>query len=342
MSKSPDAFRTISEVAEWLNTPAHVLRFWESKFTQVKPVKRAGGRRYYRPADMELIGGIKKLLHDDGMTIKGVQKMLREQGVRRVAKLSQPVDELVGTEVEAAPFHEMAEAEDTVVPFGIPGAGAAAKEPGQTSQSELSLEPDETESTAETLMDLADEPSGLGASGHEAAMADQPPDDLTSQTAHSEPIPDFKTSLLAAPEHRPDLPTDMGEPDTDQDAAGQIGADADLPGFLTSPTFPDQGTEDTAPAPDLSPEADVPPADESEPADAASLADSPASAGAPAAPEPAPEPVFASVPADGDIQADPGALSHLSRIRRLSPEDATKIAVAAEQLRALNARLSSH
>jgi DNA-binding transcriptional MerR regulator len=87
MSKSADAFRTISEVAEWLDTPAHVLRFWESKFTQVKPVKRAGGRRYYRPSDMRLLGGIKKLLHDDGMTIKGVQKILREQGIKHVSSL---------------------------------------------------------------------------------------------------------------------------------------------------------------------------------------------------------------------------------------------------------------
>ncbi|WP_323767286.1 MerR family transcriptional regulator [Marinovum sp.] len=92
-SKSPDAFRTISEVADWLNTPAHVLRFWESKFSQVKPVKRAGGRRYYRPADMVLIGGIKKLLHDDGMTIKGVQKILREQGIKHVSALSPPLEE---------------------------------------------------------------------------------------------------------------------------------------------------------------------------------------------------------------------------------------------------------
>lgn len=91
MAKSADAFRTISEVAEWLETPAHVLRFWESKFSQVKPVKRAGGRRYYRPADMKLLGGIKKLLHEDGMTIKGVQKLLREQGVAHVADLSQPL-----------------------------------------------------------------------------------------------------------------------------------------------------------------------------------------------------------------------------------------------------------
>src|SRR6056297_3561701 len=92
MGKSADAFRTISEVADWLETPAHVLRFWESKFSQVKPVKRAGGRRYYRPTDMLLLGGIKKLLHDDGMTIKGVQKVLREQGVKHVAALSQPLE----------------------------------------------------------------------------------------------------------------------------------------------------------------------------------------------------------------------------------------------------------
>jgi DNA-binding transcriptional MerR regulator len=91
--KSPEAFRTISEVADWLDRPAHVLRFWESKFNQVKPVKRAGGRRYYRPEDMLLLGGIKKLLHDDGMTIKGAQKVLREQGVRYVSGLSQPLDE---------------------------------------------------------------------------------------------------------------------------------------------------------------------------------------------------------------------------------------------------------
>lgn len=92
MTKSPDAFRTISEVAEWLDVPAHVLRFWESRFSQVKPVKRAGGRRYYRPTDMELLGGIKRLLHDDGLTIRGVQKLLREEGVRHVAALSPAIN----------------------------------------------------------------------------------------------------------------------------------------------------------------------------------------------------------------------------------------------------------
>jgi DNA-binding transcriptional MerR regulator len=88
MDKSAEAFRTISEVSEVLHTPAHVLRFWESKFTQVKPVKRGGGRRYYRPTDIALLGGIRRLLHDDGLTIRGVQKILREKGAKHVAALS--------------------------------------------------------------------------------------------------------------------------------------------------------------------------------------------------------------------------------------------------------------
>ncbi|MBK5932797.1 MerR-like DNA binding protein [Rhodovulum imhoffii] len=92
MAKSPEAFRTISEVADWLETPAHVLRFWESRFSQIKPLKRAGGRRYYRPSDMLLLGGIKKLLHDDGMTIRGVQKILREKGVGYVSGMSPSLD----------------------------------------------------------------------------------------------------------------------------------------------------------------------------------------------------------------------------------------------------------
>jgi DNA-binding transcriptional MerR regulator len=92
MDKSPDAFRTISEVAEQLDVPAHVLRFWETRFAQVKPVKRGGGRRYYRPDDVRLLRGIRGLLYDDGMTIKGVQKILREQGVRHVIGLGTPGD----------------------------------------------------------------------------------------------------------------------------------------------------------------------------------------------------------------------------------------------------------
>jgi DNA-binding transcriptional MerR regulator len=83
--KSPDAFRTISEVADELDVPQHVLRFWEGRFSQIKPVKRAGGRRYYRPEDVDLLRGIRALLYVDGFTIKGVQKILREKGLRHVA-----------------------------------------------------------------------------------------------------------------------------------------------------------------------------------------------------------------------------------------------------------------
>jgi len=85
MDKSPDAFRTISEVAEELDLPQHVLRFWETRFSQIKPMKRGGGRRYYRPQDVELIKGIRHMLYDQGYTIKGVQKLLRENGNQFVA-----------------------------------------------------------------------------------------------------------------------------------------------------------------------------------------------------------------------------------------------------------------
>ena len=83
-AKSPEAFRTISEVSEDLDLPQHVLRFWETRFAQVKPMKRGGGRRLYRPDHVALLRGIKALLYDDGMTIKGVQKMLRESGAKTV------------------------------------------------------------------------------------------------------------------------------------------------------------------------------------------------------------------------------------------------------------------
>ena len=91
MSKSEKAFRNISEVSEWLETPTHVLRFWESKFGQIKPTQRAGGRRYYRPKDMLLIGGIKQLLHIEGHTIKGAKQVLREKGINYVVGLSKPI-----------------------------------------------------------------------------------------------------------------------------------------------------------------------------------------------------------------------------------------------------------
>jgi DNA-binding transcriptional MerR regulator len=92
LNKAPDAFRTISEVAEELDLPQHVLRFWESRFPHIKPLKRGGGRRYYRPEDVDLLRGIRRLLYSDGYTIKGVQRILRERGMRTVQSVGQGLD----------------------------------------------------------------------------------------------------------------------------------------------------------------------------------------------------------------------------------------------------------
>lgn len=84
MAKGPEAFRTISEAADELQVPQHVLRFWETKFTFIKPMKRAGGRRFYRPSDIAVLRGIRRLLHEEGYTIKGVQKLHREHGIKHL------------------------------------------------------------------------------------------------------------------------------------------------------------------------------------------------------------------------------------------------------------------
>jgi DNA-binding transcriptional MerR regulator len=118
VEKAPDAFRTISEVAEQLDVPQHVLRFWESRFREIRPMKRGGGRRYYRPDDLDLLRGIRHLLYGEGYTIRGVQRLLREQGVRFVQNVWQPgapqptrqpaeedgaIEEIVAAEGTAAP-----------------------------------------------------------------------------------------------------------------------------------------------------------------------------------------------------------------------------------------------
>jgi DNA-binding transcriptional MerR regulator len=88
LDKAPDAFRTISEVADDLDIPQHVLRFWETRFAQIKPMKRSGGRRYYRPDDVDLLKGIRRLLYGEGYTIRGVQRILKEHGIKSVQSLA--------------------------------------------------------------------------------------------------------------------------------------------------------------------------------------------------------------------------------------------------------------
>ncbi len=113
MDKAPDAFRTISEVADDLDIPQHVLRFWETRFSQIKPMKRSGGRRYYRPDDVDLLRGIRRLLYGEGYTIRGVQRILKEHGIKSVQGLvdGSPSTPSFAATDEAAP-HEHAELDE--------------------------------------------------------------------------------------------------------------------------------------------------------------------------------------------------------------------------------------
>src|SRR5690348_7807462 len=120
MEKSPDAFRTISEAADELDLPQHVLRFWETRFSTIKPLKRGGGRRYYRPEDVLLLKGIRHLLYDQGFTIKGVQKILKDQGARHVAGIGNggAIDTLPPPDLseQMVAAIELADGEDELLP----------------------------------------------------------------------------------------------------------------------------------------------------------------------------------------------------------------------------------
>ncbi len=121
MDKAPDAFRTISEVAEELDVPQHVLRFWESRFREIRPMKRGGGRRYYRPDDLDLLRGIRHLLYGEGYTIRGVQRLLREHGLRFVQNVWQPG--------APQPFQQSADEDEAVERPEVPDRGGALRSP---------------------------------------------------------------------------------------------------------------------------------------------------------------------------------------------------------------------
>ena len=127
VEKAPDAFRTISEVAEELDIPQHVLRFWESRFREIRPMKRGGGRRYYRPDDVDLLRGIRHLLYGEGYTIRGVQRLLREQGVRFVQSVWQPgAPQPTHQPIDDASDEGGADEDEQVDRPGLAEAGAAA------------------------------------------------------------------------------------------------------------------------------------------------------------------------------------------------------------------------
>lgn len=138
MDKSPDAFRTISEAADELDLPQHVLRFWETRFSTIKPLKRGGGRRYYRPEDVLLLKGIRHLLYDQGFTIKGVQRILKDQGIRYVIGIGEgrPLEALEPPSADTEPHDEPDE------DFASESAGLAEDdiaEPAERAPSRLKL-----------------------------------------------------------------------------------------------------------------------------------------------------------------------------------------------------------
>jgi DNA-binding transcriptional MerR regulator len=112
LDKAPDAFRTISEVADDLDIPQHVLRFWETRFSQIKPMKRSGGRRYYRPDDVDLLKGIRRLLYGEGYTIRGVQRILKEHGIKSVQGIADQTSAVSFGAVEDAIGASMQEPEE--------------------------------------------------------------------------------------------------------------------------------------------------------------------------------------------------------------------------------------
>lgn len=131
--KSPDAYRTISEAGEETGLPAHVLRFWESRFTQLKPVKRAGGRRLYRPQDILLLKGLKTLLYEEGFTIKGAQKYLKDHGVADVCAIGEGASPGAPHAASSAPpvsaDDASSEADDGPGLFEVPSADRAHSNP---------------------------------------------------------------------------------------------------------------------------------------------------------------------------------------------------------------------
>ena len=123
MDKAPDAFRTISEVAEELDIPQQVLRFWETRFAQIKPMKRSGGRRYYRPDDVDLLKGIRRLLYGEGYTIRGVQRILKEHGIKSVQGLADQTSAVTFGAVEEAVGLSLQEPDDgEMLPVASPDA----------------------------------------------------------------------------------------------------------------------------------------------------------------------------------------------------------------------------
>jgi DNA-binding transcriptional MerR regulator len=325
MAKSSEAFRTISEVADWLGTPAHVLRFWESKFSQVKPVKRAGGRRYYRPADMELIGGIKRLLHDDGMTIKGVQKILREKGAKHVAALSQPLDGALPTETgstEISPaIHTPRPELETVPDQPVEAETLSAPHPEPTEQNNTV--------SFETTQDTAQDDAKTGVTEDTAPQertVDMFPEtlDITPQSVSSSDMATLDTTedvTFVSPTET----TSASEPEAPVAPTQDTAPSEPMPAFGSARAQPEPPAEEAAE--DETPLSIEPALHDSEPS-------TPLSEPAPATPS-IPTIDVPADPGDGDIPPTPGLLTALLRA------DAGEIRANAVRIQPLLKRLEA-
>jgi DNA-binding transcriptional MerR regulator len=192
LDKAPDAFRTISEVADELDIPQHVLRFWETRFVQIKPMKRSGGRRYYRPDDVDLLKGIRRLLYGEGYTIRGVQRILKEHGIKSVQRLADADATASFGAVEAAIGRSVAEDDEYA---HLPGSG-------------IDLDDDDYEGENEGLdlhaaMDEPDLRATPAPARHTPVFADDEDDDLHHVEAEAPPPPRVRLPPIKLPPSPP-------------------------------------------------------------------------------------------------------------------------------------------
>ncbi|MGC9420055.1 MAG: MerR family transcriptional regulator [Rhodovulum sp.] len=344
MEKSPEAFRTISEVAAWLDTPAHVLRFWESRFTQVKPVKRAGGRRYYRPADMMLLGGIKKLLHEDGLTIRGVQKILREEGVKAVSALSPPLDDGgAGLLIEG----EAERLED-----GPPPAlGAAESEPAEEMAPEAPMQEDAEAEIAEAEVVAfgqrpRPEPDEAMLPGLELEAPATQSDDAKAEAQPDEdpapaPVPAFRrhsqpSEASPPPEEEPPVATAEAPPADDIAPSAPVDAPVPSEDALDEAVAEPQEAVEPVSAEDVAHEAVVEPQEANEPVLTAE----------PAAPAPLGADIARTDPSDDDPEFAPLATPlrtwvRSPALRKALAEDRQAATRVVSRLRALSERMQA-
>ncbi|WP_246831314.1 MerR family transcriptional regulator [Pseudotabrizicola formosa] len=315
MTKSPDAFRTISEVSELLDIPAHVLRFWESRFPQIRPVKRAGGRRYYRPADVALLTGIKRLLHDDGITIRGVQKILREQGVRYVSGVADDGEDdnldAVGPPPETSPPRAAKTAR--IIPLQAPPRA----EP--VAGDDLADGTDDLQGAGinpvEEQADLAEDelPADLAAT----VVEPPPPVMAQSRPAPAEPLPPAKPPVPEAEDLFSRLP--IAEPPSASPPPADPAAEAPMAVWADESDLTPDGAEDTA-----------------------TTARTTGAAVVTLRPAAEPQGPAAAAPPRAPIQTGPTLAQRLRAVSSddLAPEDRQRLAQIRDQALALRSRLS--